>query len=213
MQNTRQTHRQRMLQSYINKYNEIKAYILENAKVTITDYESSILNHPFFMNKSNCEGEDMFSERCNIETSLFSYMNSANFPLKLKMMYLLLNDSKKEVNIKEFTFISLRDVKEKSDNLNNIIDIGIYYMGMGHVCILGMDKNTKKFFFRHDGGSNGLEAEVYLRNYRVLNPSASYPDKMLSFDEVLEKIKLFECPGEINVPVELVDEWLFAQVS
>ena len=128
MQNTRQTPMQRIRQSYLNKYNEIKAYLLENAKVTITDYESSILNHPFFMNKSNCEGGEMFSERCNIDTSLFSFMNSANFPLKLKMMYLLLNDSKKEENIKEFTFISLGEVKQISDNLNNIIDIGIYYM-------------------------------------------------------------------------------------
>lgn len=68
----------------------------------------------------------------------------------------------KEMYIENWTFFSITKILElvkhyASHNINNIIDLGFMYHGMGHVKVVYYNKITKKTHFRMDGGSNDYD--------------------------------------------------------
>ena len=46
-----------------------------------------------------------------------------------------------------------------------MLDIALSYRGMGHIVVIAYIPDTDKFFFRHDGGSNGYERVDYYDQY------------------------------------------------
>ena len=76
----------------------------------------------------------------------------------------------KEIYINEYTFLSIKKILElvecyKNDNINNIIDIGFIYEGMGWIKVIYYNTKFNKLFFRMDGGSNNYDR---LENYNKM---------------------------------------------
>lgn len=69
-------------------------------------------------------------------------------------------------------------------------DIGYHYIGMGHICALVFDKRNGKYYFRHDGGSDGWEVEAVNKFFdNKFDPTnGKYKPYMFSFDEAIHKI-------------------------
>ena len=142
--------------------------------------EGSILEHTFFQNSG---------EVSDINIDMMGQINSVyiervnkpfnNADLGLKMFYYLLGDENLQVSFNDFTFLNLKDIENRSDEYDHMLDIAVKYVGMGHVVMLTLDKNTGLFFFRRDGGSNGYDREAYYQKYKTLDPS-KYTDKMYS---------------------------------
>jgi len=113
----------------------------------------------------------------NLTKDQLDFMNQMCFPIELKMLYNIVG-STNEITINcenetgsGFTFLTLDRIMEHINDYVYIVDIGTKYHGMGHWYALTFDKKTKQFFFRIDGGGNGLEREVRYKFYKSLNPS------------------------------------------
>ena len=68
----------------------------------------------------------------------------------------------REMYTENWTFFSIIKILElvkhyASHNINNIVDLGFIYHGMGHVKVVYYNKITKKIHFRMDGGSNDYD--------------------------------------------------------
>jgi hypothetical protein len=68
----------------------------------------------------------------------------------------------KEMYIENWTFFSITKILElvkhyATHNINNIVDLGFMYHGMGHVKVVYYNKISKKIHFRMDGGSNDYD--------------------------------------------------------
>ena len=190
---------------YKDIYNNMKKYLIENANITLVEEDNTVLDNPFFLNKSNINKDDMFAGDDKITHDGYLFLKENSFPLQFEMIYYLIRDRMKEVKVKSFTFFSLNDIIMKDNYYTNFIDIGLYPMGMGHVCVLGFDRESKMFFFRHDGGSNGIEREIYYNKYRNMKPSVEYKDNMISFDKVLELILTLEYYGEMCYHINMIE--------
>jgi len=86
----------------------------------------------------------------------------------------------KEMYIENWTFFSITKILElvkhyATHNINNIIDLGFIYHGMGHVKVVYYNKISKKIHFRMDGGSNDYDR---IANFNEL--------KKISNNETLE---------------------------
>ena len=76
----------------------------------------------------------------------------------------------KEIYVNNYTFISITKILDlykyyKNDNIDNIIDIGFIYEGMGWIKVIYYNTKFNKLFFRIDGGSNGYDR---LDNYNKM---------------------------------------------
>ena len=68
----------------------------------------------------------------------------------------------KEMYIENWTFFSITKILElvkhyATHNINNIVDLGFMYHGMGHIKVVYYNKISKKIYFRMDGGSNDYD--------------------------------------------------------
>ena len=76
----------------------------------------------------------------------------------------------KEIYINKYTFFSIKKILDlyecyKNDNINNIIDIGFIYQGMGWIKVIYYNTKFNKLFFRTDGGSNNWDRS---NNYNIM---------------------------------------------
>ena len=68
----------------------------------------------------------------------------------------------REMYTENWTFFSITKILElnkyyTSHNINNIVDLGFIYHGLGHIKVVYYNKITKKIHFRMDGGSNDYD--------------------------------------------------------
>ena len=68
----------------------------------------------------------------------------------------------REMYTENWTFFSITKILElnkyyTSHSINNIIDLGFIYHGMGHIKVVYYNKLTEKIHFRMDGGSNNYD--------------------------------------------------------
>lgn len=166
------------LRSEINKTLEFFKY---NSKVNSVNNDG-VLDHPFF--ESNCNSE-FKSNDTTLENHHLIFFNKYCFDIKLKTIYNYIGNDK-EISVNQFTFLSLDEIIKRSENYEYILDIGVIYMGMGHIEVLSMSKKDGKFFFRMDGGSNGYEREDNYNKYKNYQPKLN---ELLNFNQVLNKIK------------------------
>ena len=127
-----------------------------------------------------------------------------NFPLGLRILYFNLKNND-ESNINGFTFFKLDQISERKHNYDKFFDIGLQYVGMGHVLVLSYCPSNKKFFARMDGGGNDYEREQNYKYYKTYDPiteSGMFSNfmwtkftkhKLYNFDEILDILK----PNEI----------------
>ena len=140
------------------KINEILS-VLKKAKISSTNHDSS--QEPFFMKGEYKDFEIDFQQIGDVPEGL-------NYSIKL--LFEIIGSPDKEVYINQWTILSLNKCMENykqycKDGQENIFDIGIIYMGMGHVNVISCDLKTHLLFYRRDGGSNGFDREA---NYKDL---------------------------------------------
>ena len=113
----------------------------------------------------------------NLTKKHIDFMTLVRFPIELKMLYNIVG-SANEIIINRsnetssgFIFLTLDHIMKHINDYEHIVDIAIKYHGMGHWYALTFDRKTKLFFFRMEGGGNGLERETRYKFYKNMNPS------------------------------------------
>jgi len=157
---------------------EISSHFDENGK------HQSLVDNPLFKNKTNYNiGELPTSAEQSALIS--SFCTKHNIPQELKYVYELVAHTGGELSIGSWQFLSIQKSDEMSNGKLHMLDIAIQYAGMGHIEVLTMDKDTKEFFVRADGGSNGFEREDYFEKYKTMKPSESGDYEMMTFTQAL----------------------------
>ena len=156
-------------------------YFKYNSKISEKN-GNIVLNNPFFC--SNCNLDFESTTTC-LDSKYILFFNKYPFSLKLKAIYNSVG-SDREIAINNFTFFCLDDIIKRSDNYSYILDIGLTYMGMGHVKMLSMYKKNGNFFFRMDGGANGYERENNYNKYKNYKPVIN---ELLTFDQFIKEIE------------------------
>jgi len=123
----------------------------------------------------------------NLTKRQLDFMTQMGFPIELKMLYNIVG-STNEITINSenetssgFTFLTLNQIMKHVNDYEYIVDIAIKYHGMGHWYALTFDRKTKLFFFRMEGGGNGLEREVRYKFYKHMNPSINRKIRAMMF--------------------------------
>lgn len=114
---------------------------------------------------------------------------TSELPYELQQLYFCVNDINTEIKIKDWTFLTLKKMMERSKLYENILDIATSYMDMGHIYVLSYDTKNHTFFIRHDGGSNGYDREYYFNHYKTLDTDIINQDMIYNtFTNVLSFI-------------------------
>ena len=163
-----------------NNINKTLEIFRQFAKVSEKN-DSNVTQHPFF--QSNCKN-NINLHTTELDTEYLIFLNKYPIDLNLKSVYTIVGELK-EISIKDFTFLSLKEIKERADNFSHFLDLGLSYIGMGHVKVLSVSKKDGLFFFRNDGGSNGYEREDNYNKYKDYQPVIS---ELISFDKVLHNL-------------------------
>lgn len=179
-------------------HDETKDFLKENTQLTKSTSEDyvSVRDTIFFQNSTT----HLFEEgNTPLTRKYISFMNRYKFPMKLKLFWIILGNSDDEIKSNGFTLMSLYQIKKDKDKYPGFIDIGIKYMGMGHITVLSLDKETGKPFIRSDGGSNGYDREEYWKYYKNKNPNVDFYDKFLTIEQVFKLFKGVEI--DVSIPI------------
>ena len=100
----------------------------------------------------------------------------------------------REIYIKEWTFFSIEkilslDKMYKESNINNIVDLGFIYHGMGWVVVAFYYLPEKKIFFRMDGGANGYDRIENFNRLKSIDSILKNNTNGINFQEFLIKIE------------------------
>lgn len=135
---------------------------------------------PFFMQSINNDNSynTSISILDNIDYNLINDFKNLLLPNDISDFFINNKAFDNEIYINGYTFFSIKKILElsqyyKSNNINNIIDIGFIYKGMGWVSVMYYNTNFNKIFFRHDGGSNNYDRNY---NYNLLKKNAGETD-------------------------------------
>lgn len=127
----------------------------------------------------------------DFQNILTQFQQQHSLPPILYFIYRLLGNSKREISIHNcnmFHFQALLDRHQfYLENLQpHILDLGTFYLGMGHIGVITLIKDTGKLFCRHDGGANEFERKDRLKSTLQLKPE-TIPEKYLfTFENFLE---------------------------
>ena len=143
------------------------------------EVENSSTENPFFLS-SIIESKDY-----QLTNNLLNEEDKIIFnklPKELRILYSKIGSNHEYHHKSGLTFLTLSEIKRREKSHNNFLDIAISYAGLGHVNVLGYHYESKKYFIRMDGGSNGYEREEnynYYKNYQPKEEELKTLDKIL----------------------------------
>ena len=156
----------------------INEEINNEVKYSHKNYDSTMA--PFFRNNvnNNDNNSNSIIEVNNLD--IIEKFKLLNLPKEIVDFYIDHQLYDKELYYNIITLFSINKILEmqeqyNKDNINNIVDIGFTYEGMGWIRVIYYHKNFDKLFVRYDGGSNGYDR---LENYNKLKKISNY--KMIS---------------------------------
>lgn len=159
----------------------------QHITLTVIKNDETHIQNPFFNNQENSTLDD--KNRPKIMTAEYGNFMTSKLPYELQTLYFCVNDITTEIKIKDWTFLTLKEMMERSKLYDNILDIATSYMGMGHIIILTYDTKNNTYFIRHDGGSNGYDREYYYNHYKTLDTDMINQDmKYNNFTDILSLI-------------------------
>lgn len=143
--------------------------------------------------ETNIDIIDNFSKLCDDKNIQDFYINN--------------NGIDREIYINYWTFFSIEKIISlneyyKNSNIDNIIDLGYIYHGMGWIVVAFYYLPLKKIYFRMDGGSSSYDR---LENFNALK---NMDENMLknknnqlgiNFDLFLDKVK-----NNFNIPDDIM---------
>jgi len=167
-----------------------------NIEYGYKNYDSTLA--PFFRKNINENTRHHCSEDImNIKyLELIDKLKVLKLPKTIEDFFINNNAYECEIYIKDYTFISITKILElydfyKKDDIENIIDIGFIYQGMGHIKVIYYNTKFNKLFLRMDGGSNAYDRKL---NYDLMKEISkkdsieSINNENYDFEELLEKI-------------------------
>lgn len=83
------------------------------------------------------------------------------------------------------------DAKLRNEEITATFNIGYKYTGMGNTCILVYDPRVQKYYFRHDGGSDGWDRERVYKFFEGTDfdpRSQQYAKQVFCFDTALKHL-------------------------
>jgi len=134
----------------------------QNILFSPRNHDSTI--QPFFLpnvdNDSNENQNISIIEENNLLLAI--EFKELNLEKAITDFYLINEAYNREMYIENWTFFSITKILElhthyTSHNINNIVDLGFIYHGMGHIKVVYYNKISKKIHFRMDGGSNDYD--------------------------------------------------------
>lgn len=166
--------------------------------LTVVKNDETHTKNPFFNNQENSTLDD--KNRPKIMTAEHGNFMTSELPYELQTLYFCVNDINTEIKIKDWTFLTLKEMMERSNLYDNILDIATSYMGMGHIKVLAYDTKNHTYFVRYDGGSNGYDREYYFNHYKTLDTDMI--DQYMKYNNFTDVLSLIisEEPFKYYVP-------------
>jgi hypothetical protein len=166
---------------------------MSNIEYGKKNYDST--TNAFFRQNINNDIEEHNSLNI-LDNNVINYINELkkiNLPKNIEDFFINHNAYESEIYINNYTFISIKKILElyefyKKDNINNIIDLGFIYKGMGFIEVIYYNTKFNKLFFRVDGGSNNYDRK---HNYDIMkkiseiNNIENINDLSYDFEEIL----------------------------
>lgn len=152
-----------------------RGYVDDNVDDIVCD---SIIPHN---NVNNIDTINRFIELCKSKSIQDFYINN--------------NGMDREIYIKHWTLLSLEkilglDSTYKESGIENVIDLGYMYHGMGWVIVVFYYIKTGKLYFRMDGGSNGYDRKENFDKLKDLDNSIHDKiDRGIDFNEFINRIE------------------------
>ena len=119
--------------------------------------------------------------------------------------YINNNGIDREIYIKHWTLLSLEkivglDSTYKDSGIENVVDLGYMYYGMGWVIVVFYYIKTGKLYFRMDGGSNGYDRKENFDKLKDLDNSIHDKiDRGIDFNEFISRIE-----KDIDMPLTVI---------
>jgi len=118
-----------------------------------------------------------------------------NSPQQLTTFYSMIYPDERLI-VKDFNFHTINEIVERyvevrKDSTAEVtfgFEIGYKNLGMGHACVLVYDVRVNKYYFRHEGGSNGIERENVYNYFECggFDPTKiGYKNKLFDIDDAL----------------------------
>ena len=167
-----------------------------NLEYSNKNYDST--QAPFFRKSINNNIIDHNSENIlNIEyLNLINNFKLLNLPTNIEDFFINNNAYNCEIYINNYTFLSIKKIIElykfyNEDNINNIIDIGFIYKGLGYINVIYYNNKFNKIFLREDGGSNNFDRELNytkLKELSKIDKVELIENENYDFDELIYNI-------------------------
>lgn len=158
----------------------------KNGKVSDTN-PNNVIDNPFFI--SDATNGNLLDDNTTLKIDDAFKDTFNKLDISLKILYSFIGDNK-EYLINNFNFFTLIEIQNRINNYNNFFDVALMYLGMGHVIVLSYHPKTKKYFLRHDGGSNGYEREAHHNFYKNYDPELESEEQL--FNHTIHKLITFK---------------------
>lgn len=160
-------------------------------------YDSTMA--PFFRPYEDDNIDDIKSESIIPETDFTNIDSINNFShicdnKDIQDFFINNKGIDREIYIKEWTFFSIEKVLSldemyKLSNINNIIDLGYMYHGMGWVVVAFYYIPDKNIYFRMDGGSNGYDRMENFNRLKNIDNLLETNENGIDFFQFINKIE------------------------
>lgn len=160
-------------------------------------YDSTLA--PFFRPFEDDNIDDIICESIIPDTYLTNIDSINNFShvcdnKDIQDFYVNNKGVDREIYINNWTFFSIEkilslDEMYKESNINNIIDLGYIYHGMGWVIVAFYYILDKKIYFRMDGGSNCYDRTENFNRLKTIDNLLERNEKGIDFLQFLNKIE------------------------
>lgn len=189
---------------YSENYANIDSIEIKNSQ---KGYDSTMA--PFFRPYEDDNTDDIKSESIIPETEFTNIDSINNFShlcdnKNIQDFFINNKGIDREIYIKEWTFFSIEkilslDEMYKLSNINNIVDLGYIYHGMGWVVVAFYYILDKKIYFRMDGGSNGWDRMENFNRLKNIDQILEMNKNGINFFEFLNKIE-----NDFGIPNDIV---------
>ena len=165
---------------------------LNNITFSMPNHDST--TQPFFLPNIDNDTNISIIEDNNLLLNI--EFKELNLEKNITDFYLDNEAHNKEMYIENWTFFSISKILElvkhyTSHNINNIVDLGFMYHGMGHVKVVYYNKITKKIHFRMDGGSNDYDRMDNFNELKKISNNETLQADGLDFSYFINNITNF----------------------
>ena len=164
-------------------YKKLESFVNSGTKGNI---DHSSISQPFFMQSQ----EISIDHGYNLE-QVNNLLDKIPLPCELKIIYQIIGEVNVEYYFDNWTLMSLNDVYKqysdfKKEKQERVINVALAYLGMGHIIMISYDPDTKKIYYRRDGGSNGWDRDL---NYKFIIKYVPQPNNGVLFNDWLINIQ------------------------